>query len=306
MKKLLRIATRKSPLALWQAKYISNELQKLYPNLKVELVKMTTKGDKIIDSPLAKLGGKGLFIKELELGMLKGDADIAVHSMKDVPYKVLAGFDVITVMPRANPFDAFVANNYKSIEDLPYQARIGSCSMRRIIQIKSIRPDLKILDLRGNVNSRLLKLDNDEYDAIIIACAGLIRLGLEARITKILTADVCLPAVGQGALAVEFKKDDDDTFALIKNLINKNTAYTVSAERAMNERLEGGCSSAIAAYAYTIHDKIRLCGLVGDVKTNKILQDEIVGDKQKAKDLGVDLANRLIAKGAKELLNSSS
>lgn len=304
MNKPLRIATRKSPLAIWQAQYISAELKKLYPDINIELVKMSTQGDKIINSPLSKFGGKGLFIKELELGILQGKADIAVHSMKDVPYKVMEDFNVITVTKRENPFDAFVSNDYQNIADLPSKARLGSCSMRRILQIKAIRPDLEILDLRGNVNSRLKKLDNNEYDAIIIACAGLIRLGLEKRINTILNVDVCLPAVGQGALAVEIKKNDFYTTKLIQGLINEDTSRAVLAERSMNEKLEGGCSTAVAGYADIIDDKIRLKGLVGNIESTKILKEEIIGDAANAKFLGIKLADRLIAKGARELLQN--
>lgn len=196
---MLKIATRKSPLALWQAEFVKSKLVGLYPDLKVELVKMITQGDKILDSPLSKIGGKNLFIKELEMGMMEGRADIAVHSMKDVPYELPEGFEIGAILERENPFDAFVSNNFNTIDDLPIGARVGSCSLRRIVQLKAIRPDLVILDLRGNVNTRLKKLDHGEYDAIILACAGLIRLGFEDRIKQHLNLEQSLPAVGQGA-----------------------------------------------------------------------------------------------------------
>lgn len=304
MKKILRIATRKSPLAIWQAQYISSSLKSLYPDIQIELVKMSTKGDKIINSPLSKIGGKGLFIKELEVGILENKADIAVHSMKDVPYKIAKDFDIITVMKRESPFDAFVSNNYNNIKDLPHKARVGSCSARRILQIKAIRPDIEILDLRGNVNTRLKKLDNNEYDAIILACAGLIRLGFKNRINNILDVDVCLPAIGQGALGVEIRKNDAYTLDLIQGLIDKDTARAVIAERSMNKKLEGGCFAPVAGYADIIGDKIKLKALVGNIKSAKILKEEISGNAVDAEYLGAKLANRLIAKGAKKLLQN--
>ena len=206
MNKTLRIATRKSPLALWQAEHVKARLEAHHPGLKVELVKMTTKGDQILNSPLSKIGGKGLFIKELEQGMLAGDADIAVHSMKDVPYEVPAGFELGAILKRENPFDAFVSNKFDKISDLPQGAKVGTCSMRRIVQLKATRPDLEILDLRGNVNTRLQKLDDGEFDAIILACAGLIRLGFEDRIKQQISPEQSLPAVGQGAVGIEIRE----------------------------------------------------------------------------------------------------
>ena len=206
MNKTLRIATRKSPLALWQAEHVKARLEAHHPGLKVELVKMTTKGDQILNSPLSKIGGKGLFIKELEQGMLAGDADIAVHSMKDVPYEVPAGFELGAILKRENPFDAFVSNKFDKISDLPQGAKVGTCSMRRIVQLKATRPDLEILDLRGNVNTRLQKLDDGEFDAIILACAGLIRLGFEDRIKQQISPEQSLPAVGQVLWALKFVK----------------------------------------------------------------------------------------------------
>ncbi|MBT4553150.1 MAG: hydroxymethylbilane synthase, partial [Candidatus Thioglobus sp.] len=199
MNKTLKIATRKSPLALWQAEHVKTRLETHHPDLNIELVKMTTQGDQILNSPLSKIGGKGLFIKELEVGMMEGVADIAVHSMKDMPYEIPQGFALGAILKRENPFDAFVSNHFDSIDDLPQCAKVGTCSMRRIVQLKAIRPDLEILDLRGNVNTRLKKLDDGEYDAIILACAGLIRLGFEDRIKQQISPEQSLPAVGQGA-----------------------------------------------------------------------------------------------------------
>ena len=245
---MLKIATRKSPLALWQAEFVKSRLQLLYPDLDVELVKMTTKGDKILNTPLSKIGGKNLFIKELELGMIDGKADIAVHSMKDVPYELPNEFELGAILERENPFDAFVSNHFDSISDLPKGARVGSCSLRRIVQLKALRPDLDILDLRGNVNTRLRKLDNGEYDAIILACAGLIRLGFEKRIKQQLNSDQSLPAVGQGALGIEIRGGDESIRKLLEPLIHERTMNEVMAERSMNSTLEGGCSVAIGGY----------------------------------------------------------
>ena len=211
---MLKIATRKSPLALWQAEFVKSNLESLNPGLDVELVKMTTQGDQILNSPLSKIGGKSLFIKELEVGMMEGRADIAVHSMKDVPYELPQGFEIGAILERENPFDAFVSNAFNSIDDLPIGARVGSCSLRRIVQLKALRPDLVILDLRGNVNTRLKKLDDGEYDAIILACSGLIRLGFEDRIKQHLSPETSLPAVGQGALGIEIRSNDHEISSL--------------------------------------------------------------------------------------------
>jgi len=282
---------------------VKSQLQDLHPNLEIELVKMTTKGDQILNSPLSKIGGKGLFIKELEIGMLEGRADIAVHSMKDVPYALPEEFELGAIMARENPFDAFVSNNYSHLTDLPIGARVGSCSMRRVVQLKAIRPDLEILDLRGNVNTRLRKLDDGEYDAIILACAGLIRLGFEGRIKHPLDADTSLPAVGQGALGIEIRKGDSEVTALINGLIDKNTMTAVLAERAMNETLEGGCSVPIAGYATIDGEVLTLKGLVGNVSSGKILTEKCVGTVFGPETLGQLVANNLIARGAKKLLH---
>jgi len=302
MKKTLNIATRKSPLAIWQAEYVKAQLQLLHPYLEIELIKMTTQGDQILNSPLSKIGGKGLFIKELEAGMLEGRADIAVHSMKDVPYTIPEEFELGAVMARENPFDAFVSNNYNHLRELPQGARVGSCSMRRIVQIKAIRPDLEIMDLRGNVNTRLRKLDDGEYDAIILACAGLIRLGFVDRIKHPLDADTSLPAVGQGALGIEIRKDDSEVMALIKGLIDQDTMNAVLAERAMNATLGGGCSVPIAGYATLDGEMLTLKGMVGNVNSGEILTEECVGPVFEPEALGQLVANNLIAKGAKTLL----
>ena len=304
MKRTLKIATRKSPLALWQAKHVKSKLESYHPDLKVELVEMTTKGDQILNSPLSKIGGKGLFIKELETGILQGKADIAVHSMKDVPYELPIDFEIGAILERENPFDAFVSNNFNTIDDLPYGARLGTCSMRRMVQLKSKRPDLIIIDLRGNVNTRLRKLDNGEYDAIILACAGLIRLGFEDRIKQQMSETTCLPAVGQGAVGIEIRANDKKIKELLAPLIDIETTIRVEAERAMNARLEGGCSVAIAGYSTINNNEIIITGLVGSVNTGEILKRKISGPTGKAEKLGADLAEELISLGAMDILNN--
>ena len=300
---VLKIATRKSPLALWQAEFVKSKLASLYPDLKIELVKMTTQGDQILNSPLSKIGGKSLFIKELEVGMNEGRADSAVHSMKDVPYELPQGFEIGAILERENPFDAFVSNDYNTIEELPIGAKLGSCSLRRIVQIKAMRPDLEILDLRGNVNTRLKKLDDGEYDAIILACSGLSRLGFEDRIKQDLSPDESLPAVGQGALGIEIKVNDHKISSLIEPLSHKRTMTEVSAERALNATLQGGCSVAIGAFATSKGSELKLCGMVGNVDSGEIIRVEELGETSNPIDLGVRAANKLLSLGARELLN---
>jgi len=302
MNKTLKIATRKSPLALWQAEHVKARLEHHHPGLNIELIKMTTKGDQILNSPLSKIGGKGLFIKELEVGMIEGVADIAVHSMKDVPYEIPPGFELGAILKRENPFDAFVSNNFDSINDLPQGAKVGTCSMRRIVQLKAIRPDLEILDLRGNVNTRLQKLDDGEYDAIILACAGLIRLKFEDRIKQQIPAEQSLPAVGQGAVGIEIRENDQEILDLIAPLIDTETSYRITCERAMNARLEGGCSVPIAGYSTIEDDRITLTGLVGNVDTGFILKEQVSGSIDESEKLGVVLADKLISLGAKDIL----
>ncbi len=302
MNKTLKIATRKSPLALWQAKHVKARLEHHHPGLNIELIKMTTKGDQILNSPLSKIGGKGLFIKELEVGMMEGVADIAVHSMKDVPYEIPPGFELGAILKRENPFDAFVSNNFDSVNDLPQGAKVGTCSMRRIVQLKAIRPDLEILDLRGNVNTRLQKLDDGEYDAIILACAGLIRLKFEDRIKQQIPAEQSLPAVGQGAVGIEIRENDQEILDLIAPLIDTETSYRITCERAMNARLEGGCSVPIAGYSTIEDDRITLTGLVGNVDTGVILKEQVSGSIDESERLGIVLADKLISLGAKDIL----
>ena len=298
----LRIATRKSPLAVWQAEHVAAALRAAHPGLAVELVGMTTKGDKILDTPLAKIGGKGLFVKELEQGMLDGRADIAVHSMKDVPVELPEGLHLPVIMEREDPRDAFVSNRWASLEELPAGARVGTASLRRQCQLMELRPDLEYLPLRGNVNTRLKKLDAGEYDAIILAAAGLLRLGLAGRIRALLAPEQSLPAIGQGAIGIECRVDDDRVNELIAPLHHRPTALRVAAERAMNERLEGGCQVPIAGHAVLEEDELWLRGLVGSLDGRTILRAEIRGPARDATGLGVIVADRLLAEGADEIL----
>jgi hydroxymethylbilane synthase len=302
MNKTLTIATRKSKLALWQSLYVKSKLEQLYPKLNIKIIKITTKGDKILNSPLSQIGGKGLFIKELEQAILDKKANIAVHSVKDIPYKMPQGFSLAAILKRENPFDAFVSNNFSSIKNLPKSAKVGTCSTRRILQLKAIRPDLITLDLRGNINTRLEKLDNNQFDAIILACAGLIRLGLNNRITKQISPNQILPAVGQGAIGIEALTSDNHTLELLKPLADINTTCLINAERAMNQGLQGGCSSPIAGFATSDNNKLTLTGLVGNIATSTILKHTITGNITKAKELGTKLSDKLISQGAKDIL----
>ncbi|WP_428037002.1 hydroxymethylbilane synthase [Amphritea sp.] len=302
--KVIRIATRQSPLALWQAEYVKAELEKFHPGIKVELMGFTTKGDVLLDSPLSKIGGKGLFVKELEVAMLANEADIAVHSMKDVPMEFPEGLGLAVICPREKPTDAFVSNNYKSLDELPQGAVVGTSSLRREAQLKAKRPDLQIKTLRGNVNTRLRKLDEGEYDAIILATAGLIRLEMADRIASEITPEESLPAGGQGAVGIECRNDDAATIALLKPLHDQQTAYRVTAERAMNRRLEGGCQVPIACYA-TLNeagDELYLRGLVASTDGTQILRDELRNTPDNAEAMGIELAERLLAAGAEKIL----
>ena len=298
----LRIATRKSQLALWQAEYVRDMLTLHHPDLNVELVKMSTQGDKILDTPLAKVGGKGLFVKELERSLLDEQTDIAVHSMKDVPVELPENLHLAVICPREDPRDAFVSNNYASFESLPEGARLGTSSLRRQCQLAALRPDLNVIDLRGNVNTRLQKLDDGEYDAIILAAAGLKRLKFEDRITEFLATDISLPAIGQGAVGIECRRDDDWVNDLLAPLNDSDTATRVAAERAMNLRLQGGCQVPIAGYAELEHGILLMRGLVGRVDGSEIVRGEIAGPPEDAAHLGQVLAEDLLARGADEIL----
>ena len=302
MSKLIRIATRKSPLALWQAEEVARQLTSHYPDLKIEYVKMTTKGDKILDAPLAKVGGKGLFVKELEQGMLDGIADIAVHSMKDVPIDFPPGLFLPIIMEREDPRDAFVSNQYATLAELPADARIGTSSLRRQLQIKAEMPKARMLDLRGNVNSRLQKLDNGDYDAIILATAGLVRLGFAERIRSRLTPEQSLPAIGQGAVGIECRENDRAILELLAPLNHQPTHTRLLAERAMNHRLNGGCQVPIAGYAELEGDQIWLRGLVGKPDGTEVIRAEIRGNASNASELGTALGEQLLALGADKIL----
>lgn len=302
MRSTIRIATRKSPLALWQAHFVQSRLQQLYPQLRVELLPMSTKGDKILDSPLAKVGGKGLFVKELEQAILAGDADIAVHSMKDVPVEFPEGLGLTIICERDDPRDAFVSSRFTSIAELPAGSRVGTSSLRRQCQLRAQRPDLQIIDLRGNVNSRLAKLDAGEYDAILLAAAGLRRLGLHERIAALLPPEQSLPANGQGAVGIECRLDDDDLLTLLAPLEHAPTRQRVLAERAMNRALQGGCQVPIGAYAELDDRTLWLRGLVGLPDGSRILRAELRGAADAPEALGQALAEQLLAQGAAELL----
>lgn len=302
--KTLKIATRQSPLALWQAEHIRSRLNQLYPDLTVELVKFVTQGDKILDTPLAKIGGKGLFVKELEAALLDGRADLAVHSMKDVPMHLPEGLTLAVICEREDPFDAFVSNQYQHFNELPQGAKVGTSSLRRKCQILQQRPDLEIIDLRGNVGTRLSKLDEGLYDAIILASAGLKRLGLAGRIRHSLTAEISLPAVGQGALGLECRSNDSALLKLIEPLQHQETSNCVRAERAFNAYLEGGCQVPIAGYATLLNDQIQIEGRVGSVDGKVILKAQRVGAVEQAEQLGEQLAEDLLAQGAGDLLKA--
>jgi len=303
MKSLLRIATRKSPLALWQAEHVKRRLLEAHMGLSVELVTMTTQGDKILDTPLAKIGGKGLFVKELEQGMLDGQADIAVHSIKDVPMEFPEGLFLSTILEREEPCDAFVSNQHTGIDDLPEGAVVGTSSLRRRCQLLHKRPDLVIKDLRGNVNTRLSKLDNGEYDAIILACAGLIRLEMADRIRQRISSEFILPAVGQGAVGIEAREGDDETLALLSVLDHHDTRDRILAERAFNHRLQGGCQVPIACHAMLENDQLKLRGLVGEPDGSKIIESAASGHRKNAEQTGIELADDLLSQGAKNILD---
>ena len=308
MPHILRIATRQSPLALWQAEHVATRLMGHHPGLQVVLVKMVTQGDRILDTPLAKVGGKGLFVKELEQGLLEDRADIAVHSMKDVPAELPQGLHLAAILEREDPRDAFVSNRHQSLAHLPPTARIGTSSLRRQSQLKLRLPECQLVSLRGNVGTRLDKLEQEGLDAIILAAAGLIRLNLGDRITEVLATDCCLPAGGQGAIGIECRTEDSWVHALIALLHDPQTADCVGAERAFNRRLDGGCEVPIAGHAVLDRDRDRLWlrGLVADPEGREVIQGEIEGPRSDREVLGVELAERLLARGAARLLSKVS
>ncbi|RDS81565.1 hydroxymethylbilane synthase [Dyella monticola] len=299
---LLRIATRKSALALWQAEHVAGLLRAAHPGLRVELVPLTTRGDEILDKPLATIGGKGLFLKELEVAMLEGRADLAVHSLKDVPAQLEPGFALPAILPRADAADAFVSNDYSDLMALPHGSRVGTSSLRRQAQLRAVRPDLELLDLRGNVGTRLQKLDAGHYDAIILARAGLERLGLHARIRSLLSAPDWLPAPGQAAIAIEARSDRTDVLDALGVLDDTDTRVAVTAERAMNHALGGSCTVPVGAWCTVTERGLHLRGMVGDVSSGRLLLAQASADGRDAAKLGDDVAQALLAQGAADLL----
>lgn len=299
---LLRIATRKSALALWQAEHVASLLRAAHPGLRVELVPLTTRGDEILDKPLATIGGKGLFLKELEVAMLEGRAELAVHSLKDVPAELEPGFTLPAILPRADAADAFVSNHYADVTALPLGARVGTSSLRRQAQLRGVRPDLELLDLRGNVGTRLQKLDAGHYDAIILACAGLERLGLHDRIRSRMSAPNWLPAPGQAAIAIEARADQTDVLDALAVLDDAETRLAVTAERAMNQALGGSCTVPVGAWCTVTERGLHLRGMVGDVSSGRLLLAEATGSNREAVELGKDVAQALFAQGAAGLL----
>ncbi|VVQ03201.1 Porphobilinogen deaminase [Pseudomonas fluorescens] len=300
----IRIATRKSALALWQAEYVKARLEAAHPGLQVTLVPMVSRGDKLLDSPLSKIGGKGLFVKELETALLENEADIAVHSMKDVPMDFPEGLGLFCICEREDPRDAFVSNTYASLEALPAGSIVGTSSLRRQAQLLTRRPDLQIRFLRGNVNTRLAKLDAGEYDAIILAAAGLIRLGFEERITSAISVDDSLPAGGQGAVGIECRSADTEIHALLAPLHHADTTSRVTAERALNKHLNGGCQVPIACYAVLEGEQLWLRGLVGEPSGGKLLSAEARAPRTDAEALGVKVAEDLLSQGADDILKA--
>ena len=298
----IRIATRKSALALWQAEYVKACLEQAHPGLLVSLVPMVSRGDKLLDAPLAKIGGKGLFVKELETALLENEADIAVHSMKDVPMDFPEGLGLFCICEREDPRDAFVSNTFASLDELPAGSVVGTSSLRRQAQLLALRPDLKIHFLRGNVNTRLAKLDAGEYDAIILAAAGLIRLGFAARIRASISVEASLPAGGQGAVGIECRSVDSEIHALLAPLHHRETALRVTAERALNKHLNGGCQVPIACYALLEGEQLWLRGLVGQPDGGLLLRAEGRADVADAEVLGVQVAEALLAQGASAIL----
>jgi len=305
--KKIRIATRKSPLALWQAEHVKAQLQQHHPGLEVELVSMQTQGDRILDTPLSLVGGKGLFIKELEQALYEHQADIAVHSMKDVTIDMPEGLQLPVILKREDPHDVFISKTHKRLSDLPQGADVGTSSLRRKCQLLAWRGDLNIKVLRGNVGTRLNKLDDGEYDAIILAAAGVMRLGLDDRISEVISTDIILPAIGQGAIGIQIRAGDNDVLEKICSLNDETTQQQVEAERVVSRRLFGGCQLPIAAYAEIDQDKIgqemiKITGMVGRVDGSEIIKDSVNGNLQEREALGLKLAEILLKNGADDIL----
>ncbi|MEQ1440126.1 hydroxymethylbilane synthase [Fontimonas sp. SYSU GA230001] len=299
---LLRIATRESPLALWQAEHVRARLRAVHRGLDVVLVPMTTSGDQLLSAPLAQVGGKGLFVKELEAAMLQGHADIAVHSMKDVPVHQPEGLCLAAFLQGEDPRDAFVSSRHASLDALPQGAHVGTSSLRRQAQLHALRPDLRITELRGNVGTRLRKLDEGQYDAILLAAAGLLRLGLDARIREALDPARFVPAIGQGIVGIECREDDAATRALLAPLHDPPSALRLAAERAMNARLGGACQVPVAGHATVSGTRLRLDGLVGAPDGSRVVRAQVEGEAAAARSLGEQLAGRLLRDGARDIL----
>jgi hydroxymethylbilane synthase len=301
---ILRIATRESPLALWQARHVQSRLQALHAGLNVELVPMTTQGDQMLNAPLARIGGKGLFVKELEQAMIEGRADLAVHSMKDVPVHLPPGLGLHAYLSGEDPRDAFVSNRYDRLDLLPQGAIVGTSSLRRQAQLRQLRPDLEIRDLRGNVGTRLAKLDEGRYDAILLAGAGLIRLDLAARVREWLDIDRFLPALAQGVIGIECRNDDSRTIGLLAPLHDSVSAIRLAAERALSARLGGACQVPVAGHTRIVGDRLQLTGLVAAPDGSAVVRDQIEGPSTEAAQIGGQLAERLLATGARAILNN--
>ena len=299
---VLRIGTRGSKLALTQSEWVKKKIEGKHPHAQVQLVRIKTTGDKILDSPLAKIGGKGLFVKEIEEALLNKRVDLAVHSMKDVPAALPEGLILATFPEREDPHDAFVSIECPNLDQLPQGARVGTGSLRRAAQLFHIRPDLELLPLRGNVDTRLRKLEAGEFQAIILAAAGMRRLGFEGRISQLLSTEQILPAIGQGALGLEVRHGDDETIGLINFLNDEETQVTVKAERAFLKELEGGCQVPMAAFSRLNGGRLDLEGLVAELDGSKIIRDRITGARNEAEDMGIRLARRILASGADEIL----
>jgi len=300
--KTLKIATRKSPLALWQAEHVKKQLLEAHSDLSVELVSMQTEGDRFLDAPLIAVGGKGLFIKELEQALLEGRADIAVHSMKDVTIDLPEELVLPVIMQREDTRDVFISNTYKKIEDLPAAAVLGTSSLRRQSQVKALHPEIILKDLRGNVGTRLGKLDSGEYDAILLAAAGIIRLGLAERITQLIPPSILLPAIGQGAIGIECRAGDDVVHELIVPLNHSDTSLCVETERAFSRRLFGGCQLPIAAQAAVNGDEVELVGLIASVDGSEVIKSTLKGNIADSNDIGTSLAETLLQRGGDEIL----
>ena len=298
----IRIATRKSPLALWQANFVKQQLMTIHRDLTVELIPMVTKGDVLLDSPLSKIGGKGLFVKQLEQAIIDNKADIAVHSIKDIPAQFPTGLTLATICQRDDVRDAFISNQYQCLDDLPDGAIIGTSSLRRQCQLRAKYPHLIIKDLRGNVGTRLAKLDNQEYDGIILAAVGLKRLELQERIKQYIDTDLILPAVGQGAVGIETRINDETILQLLAPLDDKNSRICIQAERAMNQALQGGCQVPIACQSLFTNNLLTLTGLVGSLDGSTIIKVRVTGAAIEAESLGEKLAAKLLAKGADKIL----